>query len=131
MPEPKKDLFSDLALSFTAHPVTKQLSRKKNREAVKQSVKSLILTDFYERPFKPRIGCSIRKSLFEPFTPITQQTIENAVREVIKNYEPRADVVDVIAEATPDQNFLALSVIFYIKNDPNPIDLDLILERVR
>jgi phage baseplate assembly protein W len=131
MPEPKKDLFSDLSLTFTAHPVTGELARKKNREAVKQSVKSLILTDFYERPFKPNIGCSIRNSLFELFTPITQQTMENAVRDVIANYEPRADVVDVIVEATPDDHFLAVSVVFYIKNDPNPVDLDIILERVR
>jgi phage baseplate assembly protein W len=89
------------------------------------------LTDFYERPFKPNIGCSIRNSLFELFTPITQQTMENAVRDVIANYEPRADVVDVIVEATPDDHFLAVSVVFYIKNDPNPVDLDIILERVR
>jgi phage baseplate assembly protein W len=131
MPEPKREIFSDLALGFTPHPVTGALARKRNRDAVKQSVKSLILTDFYERPFKSTIGCNIRKSLFEPFTSITQQTIENAIRDVIANYEPRAEVVDVIAEASPDENSLAVSVIFYIQNDPNPVDLDLILERVR
>lgn len=131
MPDPKKDIFSDLSLGFTAHPVTGAVARKRNRDSVKQSVKSLILTNFYERPFKPRIGCNIRSSLFEPFTTITQQTIENAIKEVIANYEPRATVVDVITEASPDQNALAVSVIFYIQNDPNPVDLDLILERVR
>ena len=131
MPEPKNDIFSDLALGFTPHPVTGKLSLKKNREAVKQSVKSLILTDFYERPFKPRIGCSIRSSLFELFTPITQQKMENAVREVIRNYEPRADVIDVMVEDRPDQNALTVSVAFYVQNDPNPVVLDVILERVR
>jgi phage baseplate assembly protein W len=131
MPEPKQDIFSDLALSFTAHPVTKQLSRKKNREAVKQSVKSLILTDFYERPFKPDIGCSIRGSLFELFTPATQQIMQNAVKEVIKNYEPRAQIIDVYVEDRPDLNALTVSVAFSVNNDPNPVVLDVILERVR
>jgi phage baseplate assembly protein W len=131
MPEPKKDIFSDFSLGFTAHPVTGQLSRKKNRDAVKQSVKSLILTDFYERPFKPRIGCNIRNSLFELFTPITQQKMQNAVREVIKNYEPRAQIIDVFVEDRPDHNALTVSVAFSIKNDPNPVVLDVILERVR
>jgi phage baseplate assembly protein W len=131
MSTPKKDIFSDLALGFNAHPVTGQLSRKKNREAVKQSVKSLILTDFYERPFKPDIGCSIRSSLFELFTPMTQQKMQNAIREVISNYEPRAEIIDVYVEDNPDLNALTVSVAFYIKNDPNPVVLDVILERVR
>lgn len=131
MSEPKKELFSDFSIGFSVHPVTKQLSRKKNREAVKQSVKSLILTDFYERPFKPNIGCNIRASLFELFTPITQQKLETAVREVIENYEPRADIIDVYVEDRPDLNALSISVAFYINNDPDPIVLDVILERVR
>lgn len=131
MPEPKRDLFSDIALSFTAHPVTKELTRKKNRDAVKQAVKSLILTNFYERPFKPDIGCNIRNSLFELFTPISQQKMEKAIREVISNYEPRAELIDVLVEEYQEQNALTVSVAFYIKNDPNPVVLDVILERVR
>lgn len=131
MPEPKKDLFSDLSLSFNIHPVKKQLVRKKNRDAVKQAVKSLILTDFYERPFKPNIGCGIRGSLFELFTPVTKQTMETAVKEVIKNYEPRAELVDVLVNDYPENNAITISVIFYVQNDPNPVSLDIILERVR
>lgn len=131
MPEPKKDLFSDLSLAFNAHPITGQISRKKNREAVKQSVKSLILTDFFERPFKPEIGCNIRGSLFELFSPITQQKMQTAVHEVITNYEPRADIIDVFVEDRPDMNALTVSVAFMIRNDPNPVVLDVILERVR
>lgn len=131
MAEPKRDLFSDLDISFVAHPVTKKLSRKKNREAVKQSVKSLVLTDFYERPFKSNIGCSIRYHLFELFTPVTKQNMENAVREVINNYEPRAELIDVLIEERPDMNSLTVSVAFYVLNDPEPVVLDVILERVR
>jgi phage baseplate assembly protein W len=131
MPETKRDLFSDFNLAFTPHPITGQLSIKKNRDAVKQSVKSLILTDFYERPFKPNIGCNIRGSLFELFTPVTQQKMETAIREVIENYEPRAELIDVLVEDRPDKNALTVSVAFLIKNDPTPVVLDVILERVR
>jgi len=124
-------IFSDLDLSFVQHPVTKRLSRKQNRDAVKQSVKSLILTDYYERPFKPEIGCSIRYFLFELFTPPVKQQMENAIRETISNYEPRAEVIEVLVEERPEMNALTISVAFFVNNDPNPVVLDVILERVR
>jgi phage baseplate assembly protein W len=127
----KQDIFSDLDLAFIAHPINGKLTRKTNREAVRQSVKSLILTDFYERPFKPDIGCSIRYLLFELFTPMVKQQMENAIREVINNYEPRANIIELLVEERPDMNALTVSVAFMIVNDPNPIILDVILERVR
>lgn len=131
MPESKKDLFSDIPLNFSSHPISKELVRKKNRDAVKQSVKSLILTDFYERPFKPNVGCNIRGSLFEPFTQVTKQNMETAIREVIENYEPRAELRSVLVQEYQDNNAIAVTVAFFIKNDPNPVNLDVILERVR
>ena len=127
----KQDIFSDLDLAFIAHPINGKLTRKTSREAVRQSVKSLILTDFYERPFKPDIGCSIRYLLFELFTPMVKQQMENAIREVINNYEPRANIIELLVEERPDMNALTVSVAFMIVNDPNPIILDVILERVR
>jgi phage baseplate assembly protein W len=126
-----KELFSDLNLAFTAHPVTGAVTRKVDRDAVRQSVKSLILTNFYERPFKPDIGCSIRNFLFELWTPAVRQQMENAVLEVIKNYEPRARVLRVAVFDQPDMNTLTVSVAFMVKNDSTPVVLDVILERVR
>lgn len=131
MAEPKTTVFSDLDIGFIAHPITGQLTKKINREAVRQSVKSLVLTDFYERPFKPDVGCGIRRYLFELFTPATKQSMQNAVREVIANYEPRAELIDVLVEERPDLNALTVSIAFYIVNDPNPVVLDVILERIR
>jgi len=125
------ELFSDLNLAFTAHPITGAVTRKTDREAVKQSVKNLILTDFYERPFKPDIGCGIRSYLFELFSPAIKQQMERAMREVIENYEPRADIIAVLVEDNPDLNALTASIAFFIKNDPDPVVLDVILERVR
>ena len=129
--EPKKAVYSDIDLAFLSHPITGKLTRKLNREAVKQSVKSLILTDFYERPFKPTIGCSIRSYLFENFHPSTIQLMKRAVREVIANYEPRASIRNVHIVGKPDSNELNVTVVFFTRNDPTPITLDVLLERVR
>lgn len=131
MPAPTREIFSDIDINFIANPITGKLQRKTNRDAVRQSVKSLILTDFYERPFKSEIGCNLRYYLFELFTPATKQQMENAVKEVIENYEPRADVIGVLVEDRPDMNALTVSVAFMISNDPSPVILDVILERVR
>lgn len=131
MAEKTTTIFSDLDLRFIAHPITQQLTRKTNREAVRQSVKSLVLTDFYERPFKSNIGCGIRRYLFELFTPATKQQMQTAIREVINNYEPRAQIIDVLVEDRPDMHAVTVSLAFYIVNDPDPVVLDVILERVR
>jgi phage baseplate assembly protein W len=131
MAEKTKTIFSDLDIGFIPHPITKQLTRKKNREAVRQSVKALVLTDFYERPFKSDIGCGIRRYLFDLFTPATRQSIKNAVIEVIENYEPRAQLIDVLVEDRPDLHAMTISIAFFIVNDPEPVVLDVILERVR
>jgi phage baseplate assembly protein W len=131
MTDKTKTVFSDLDIGFIAHPITQQLTRKKNREAVRQSVKALVLTDFYERPFKSDVGCGIRRYLFELFTPATKQQMQNAIREVITNHEPRAEIIDILVEDRPDLHAVTVSVAFYIVNDPDPVVLDVILERVR
>jgi phage baseplate assembly protein W len=131
MASPTKEIYSDLDLAFLAHPVTGQLTRKTNRDAVRQSVKSLVLTSFYERPFKPEIGCGMRNYLFELFSPAVKQQMQNAIREVIENHEPRARLIELLVEDRPDLNALTVSIAFYISNEPDPIVLDVILERVR
>ena len=127
----KSSTFSDLNLAFNAHPITGAVTRKIDADAVKQSVKNLILTDFYERPFKPEIGCGLRYHLFELFTPATKQSMETAIREVIANYGLRAQILEVLVEDHPDLNALTASIAFMIKNNPSPIVLDVLLERVR
>ena len=131
MPEPKQEIFSDLDMSFTAHPITGFLSRKTNRLAVRQSVKNLILTETYERPYKPLLGCGIRNYLFEPFTPITRKLMEDSIKETIDNFEPRANLIAVQVEEYEETHTLTVSIAFMIQNDPEPVVLDVILERVR
>lgn len=124
-------IYSDIDSTFFAHPVKQDIVTRKNRDAVKASVKNLILTDFYERPFKPTIGCGIRNFLFELMTPSTRQQIKNAAKQVIENYEPRAEVIDVLVEDYPDKNAITISIAFFIINDPEPVVVDILLERVR
>lgn len=127
----KDEIFSDFDIAFIPHPITNRLSRKVNRESVKQSVKSLVLTNFYERPYKPEIGCNIRSYLFELFTPDVKKLLENSIESTIKNHEPRAEVIAVLAEDRTDINSLVVSVAFRVQNDPDPVFLDVLLERVR
>jgi len=127
----EKVVFSDFDSIFAVNPITKQLSINKNREAVKESVKNLILTDYFERPFKSDIGCSIRSYLFELWSPALKQTMQNAVREVIDNYEPRADLLEVHVEDNSERNAITVTVVFSVRNDPTPVILNVILERVR
>ena len=126
-----REVYSDIDLSFLSHPITGKLTRKINREAVKQSVKSLILTDYYERPFKSDIGCGIRALLFENFHPAIIQQMDAVIREVISNYEPRAVIHSIDIQANPDQHELNVSIVFFVTNDPEPISLNVLLERVR
>lgn len=127
----QKEVYSDIDHAFLSHPISGKLTRKTNREAVKQSVKSLILTDFYERPFKPDIGCGIRSLLFENFHPAITEEMKVAIEEVISNYEPRASIISVDMNARPDSHAMSASIVFSIINDAEPIVLDVILERIR
>ena len=81
--------FSDIDLDFTRNVVTSDVVSVEDVVAVKRSVKNLVQTNFYERPFQPELGCGIRELLFENFTPITKVLLEKKIEEVLKNYEPR------------------------------------------
>ena len=90
--------YKDLDLDFTRHPVTNDVVKIEDVDAVKRSVKNLVQTNFYERPFHPELGCGIRELLFENFTPLTGIFIRRKVQEVLDNYEPRARVSGIAVE---------------------------------
>jgi len=123
--------FTDLDLSFTANPVTKDISVLIDENAIKRSVKQLILTNYYERLFHPEIGGQVTALLFENFTPLTVSTLERSISNTIRNFEPRVDLLGVDINAAPDNNSLYVSINFKIKNTFRPITLDLTLDRTR
>lgn len=128
----RKDvIYSDVAFSFGPNPISADVSRITNEEAVKQSIKNIVLTDRYERPFNPMFGCNVRKMLFENFTATTIALTRKLIIEAIKNFEPRAQIVDVRVDGDPDLNGITITIVFSIINSINPTTLSFYLTRVR
>ena len=123
--------FTDLDLNFNIHPATKDINKFINETAVINSVKNLVLTNHYERPFQPGLGSGLRRLLFEQVDNVTAALIEREISETINNFEPRVDVQDVTASGFPDENAYKVVLTFFLINDPSPITIDFILERVR
>ena len=123
--------FSDLDLNFAPHPVTGDLTQKYDENAIKQAVKNLLQIRHYEKPFHSEIGSPLRELLFEPITPLTEKMARRAIIDIISNFEPRVQLIDVNVIASEDNNSLYINVDFRIVNTERPITLDFVLERTR
>lgn len=123
--------FTDLDLNFLAHPVTKDVTTKVDEQAIKASIRNLILTSNYEKPFHPEIGSPIKSLLFEPATPLLPVLIERAIHQTIDNYEPRVRLTSVKASLSADNNAVYVTIEFVIVNTSVPLIVDLILTRTR
>ena len=131
MPTPSKVIYSDIPISFTAHPITGNVKKSINRDAVKNSVRNIILTNHGERFFKPKFGGNVTSKLFENASKFTEFNTARSIRIALANYEPRAEVIKVKVTANPDTNNLTVSLKFRVTNDPEPITVDVLLERIR
>jgi phage baseplate assembly protein W len=123
--------FRDLDLNFTIHPIRKDINVHKNEYAIINSVKNLILTNFYERPFQPEVGSNVRALLFENIDTIIAAQLERAIEETISNYEPRVQISNITAVARPDENRYSVQLEFFVINNSSPITIDFFLERIR
>ena len=123
--------FRDIDLDFNRNPVTNDINVVENVIAIKRAVKNLVLTNFYERPFQPELGCGIRELLFEPFTPMTKVFLERKIEEVIVNYEPRINLQNVAVDDDQDRNRLVVDIYFYVVGVPGPQVVQTFLQRVR
>lgn len=131
-PRKKKfTVYADFKMDLEKSPVSSDLTLNKNEEAVKQSIKNLILTDRGERLMQPNLGGNIKAMLFETITPATLKLIEEQVRSTINLHEPRADLIDVLVSSEIDDNTVVVKIAFYISNNQQPISLSVILERTR
>jgi len=124
-------IYTDLDLNFTANPVTGDVSSKYDENAIKQSVKNLIMTHHYERPFHPEIGSQVHSLLFDNFSPMTQVMMEQAIRNTIENNEPRVRLNSVSVDLQNDDMTANISIVFTIVNIQQPIQLDFTLRRTR
>jgi phage baseplate assembly protein W len=124
-------IFRDLDLNFQIHPIRKDINVHKNEFAIINSVKNLVLTNFYERPFQPQLGSNVRRLLFENIDTIIASQLERAVEETILNFEPRVQISKITASPRPDENKYSMELEFFIISSPNPITINFFLERIR
>tara|TARA_B100000282_G_C31631915_1_gene444284 strand:+ start:79 stop:522 length:444 start_codon:yes stop_codon:yes gene_type:complete len=125
-------IFTDINLNLVRHPVTGDIAKLSNVEAVKASVRNLINTNKGERPFQPDIGSDIRKALFEPMTSAVSSSIKTFVRDLIETYEPRAELVSVDTTEDFDNNTYNVTITFYLINSPSGVQsMNILLERLR
>lgn len=123
--------FSDLDLDFLPHPTTGDVVKKKGLDSVARSVRNLILSNFYDRPFRPYIGSNAQKILFDNATPLSSNLLKDAIKEVIGNYEPRVAIRDIIVNFDVDNNGYNVQIYFSIVNNNLPAVINLFLERLR
>lgn len=126
-----KKLYSDIDFTFTRKPVTNDVALSYDEMAVVRSVRNLLLTNHYEKPFQPELGSNINSLLFEPVSPVVSASLQSEIENMINNYEPRAQLKSVTINAKPDQNAYEVSLEFYIQNATLPTTVTLLLERNR
>lgn len=122
---------SDFHKDLTVVPGKEDIARKVNEQAVKESIKNLILTNKGERPFQPELGCDVRKMLFENTDTQTLDTIQSIIVDTIDQYEPRCSLlaVDVIGDV--DSNSISITIVFRLINTDTPTTFNIILDRTR
>ena len=124
--------YTDLDLFFGKKATSRDISKVTDIQAVKRSVRNLVLTNHYEKPFHPEIGSGVRGILFEPMTPLTAIILTRKIEDVIENFEPRARLIGVSANPRLDRNEYEVTIEFFVVNMPTElVDLTLFLERLR
>ena len=124
--------YSDLDLFFGRKSSDSDISKVTDIQAVKRSIRNLVLLNHFEKPFHPEIAGGIREMLFELMTPTVSAIIARKIEDVIKNYEPRARLVGVRASPDFDNNSYNVSIEFYVVNAPTElVDMSVMLERLR
>ena len=125
-------VYKDLNLNFTSNPVTGDVTTLTDVNAVKRSVRNLLLTNHYDRPFHPEIGSNVQALLFENFGPITGNQLSRTIEEMIANFEPRARVETVECFPILETNTYDVRIYFYVENLPAElIEFQTLLEAVR
>jgi phage baseplate assembly protein W len=131
MAQTLKKLYSDLDFSFTRTPGRNDIALSYDEMAVIRSVRYLLLTKNFERPFQSNIGSRIESLLFEPVDALTAQSLKSEIENVLDKFEPRVSLVQVTIYEKPDDNAYSVTVQFYIGNNVEPTAINLILERTR
>lgn len=131
MPIIQEKVYKDISLTFSPHPVTGKLTVLNNADAVKRALRNNIMTNHGEVPYNHYYGGNVTARLFENFTPITAQLIENDIATAIENFSPRCFPLSIDVFQADDDNRINIKIVFQVINLPEPIELDFFLERIR
>ena len=124
-------IYKDFDLSFSVNPITGDLGTKSDANAIQQSLKTLINTNFFERPFQPTLGCNIRSLLFEPISPVTANDMKTVINDVLVNYEPRIIVRNIEIRDNSDTNSYFITILYNIGSNKTINTFETILKRLR
>ena len=127
----KAGLFADLPLDFIAHPNTKDIRPLTDLQAIRQAVKILVLSNFYDRPFHPELGANVTRYLFENADQFTGMALRDEVLRIIRKQEPRVSDPKVEVELDAEYNRLLVTVIFKIRNTNTDSEVSFYLDRIR
>jgi len=124
-------IYSDIDFTFTKKPGGGDVALSYDQQAVIRSIRNLLLTNHYERPFNPDLGSSVNALLFQPISSLTSSQLETTIKTTLDNYEPRAIVKSVKVVPVPDGNAYNVSITFFLENATQATTLSVILERNR
>lgn len=127
----KKKPWSDLDLSLKIHPIRKDIIPLKDDAAIKNAVKNLLISNFYERPFQDDLGANLRGLLYEPADVITEIELRDNIREVLTKYEPRITVTNIVIRDNSQANEYGITVNFNIKEYDSADSVEIVLRRLR
>lgn len=124
--------YRDLDLFFSKNQGNGDVNKITGIEAVKRSIRNLVLLNFYEKPFNPEIGSDVRYLLFENMSPLTSVVLAEAIEDVIEDFEPRARLISVRAFPNLDRNEYEVTIEFFVVNTPTElVDMTVFLEVLR
>jgi len=127
----RKPDYSDLDLDFIAHPTTGDVMKKVGEDAIKRSIRNLVLTNYYDRPFNPGIGSNVNKLLFDQPSPILENIMKDSIKTVIESFEPRVNIRHISVKLDNDNNGFNVSLLFSVNNSLQPVSSEFFLERIR
>jgi phage baseplate assembly protein W len=124
-------IYKDIDISFAKNPNTLDISKKIDVAAVKQALKLLINTQYYEKPFNPEFGSNIRSLLFQPFSLETANRLQDEIKQTINNFEPRVKIVSILVDPNLDTQEYNVEIAFYVVGIQGVQELDTVLTRLR
>lgn len=124
-------IYKDIDISFAKNPNTLDISKKIDVAAVKQALKLLINTQYYEKPFNPEFGSNIRSLLFQPFSLETSSRLQDEIKQTINNFEPRVKIESILVDPNLDTQEYTVEIAFYVVGIQGLQVLDTVLTRLR